>query len=127
MAWWIKPDILKSIGFVRNDTERITSAWHKKSSNLLVEVDARVVLLLPNRDDIKKLQRFLVELENGHRLEVAHDLELSENVPVGVSSLIRLKGEFDYNENGGLIHWTHADPAGNRDGGWIEHNDMRYD
>ena len=27
---------------------------------------------------------------------------------------------------GGLIHWTHHDPAGNRIEGWIKHEDKIY-
>jgi hypothetical protein len=31
-----------------------------------------------------------------------------------------------WNEQGGLIHWTHHDPNGRHVAGWIKHNERTY-
>ena len=126
-GWWFYPSVLTDIGLVESDADRIIGAWKDRNSNLVVEIEGRVILLLPELDTNGRQQRFLIDLESGHRLLVSHDLELSQNVPVEVSSHIRLKGEYDWSEGGGIIHWTHRDPSGAREGGWIEHLGYRYD
>jgi hypothetical protein len=30
-----------------------------------------------------------------------------------------LHGRYEWNERGGVIHWTHHDPEGSMPGGWI--------
>ena len=69
----------------------------------------------------------MIALENNHRLLVSHDLVLARSVPVEVNSKVRVKGEYDWSPRGGVIHWTHRDPTGTREGGWIELIGLRYD
>jgi hypothetical protein len=125
-AWWYNPSILADLGFVKSDDELIVSAWQQEKSNFHVQFEARVILKLPDEDNYGNAQKFLVVLENGHRLLISHDLEISTRVPIVVNSLIRVKGEYDWNETGGMVHWTHRDINNERDGGWIELNNHRY-
>ncbi|MFT5139400.1 MAG: hypothetical protein ACI9H8_001592 [Lysobacterales bacterium] len=126
ISWWINPSIFAYLGMVENDDERIIDAWRDKTSNIFVEVEGRVVRLRPDLDYYTRFQHFLIELENGHRLMVKHDLDISQIVPVVANSMIRLKGEYDWSETGGVIHWTHRDITNTREGGWIDSNGIRY-
>jgi hypothetical protein len=123
--WFINPRIFTNLSF-DNDPDGIKSAWESGASNIVVEAKARVILELPDEDDIGHKQRFRVELDNGHRVLISHDLEIAPRVPVSVHSTIRFRGEFDWTEAGGTIHWTHRDPNGKRKGGWIDHLEQRY-
>ena len=102
------------------DHDLIAETFQTRQSNLMVETKARVVRLMPDIDDLGKFQEFKIELENGHQVRVIHDLQQAPRVPVSVSSKIRLRGEYDWSVDGGVIHWTHDDPDGQREGGWIE-------
>jgi len=47
-----------------------------------------------------------------------------ENLQLG--DTVSFYGEYVWNEKGGVIHWTHHDPAGKHKTGWVRHNGERY-
>ncbi len=57
---------------------------------------------------------------------IAHNLDLSQRVPVGLGDRVGFRGIFEWNDQGGLVHWTHSDPHGSEDGGWISHRREKY-
>ena len=127
LAWWVNPDLLGDLSIKKNEIGRVAEAFKNRESNVMVEVEGRVILLLPDIKDVKgALQQFVIELENGHRLLVSHNIDIAPAVPAGVSSIVQIKGEYDWSDTGGTIHWTHRDRAGERAGGWIEYNGTRY-
>ena len=80
------------------------------------------------RDDRRppRHQRFIVELAAGATLLVAHNIDLAPRVPVEVGDEVVVRGEYESNAQGGVIHWTHHDPDGRRPGGWIRHAGKEY-
>lgn len=123
---WLGPPLLSAFKHGTSEHDLIVRAYDARTSNIMVETEARVVLLLPDIEDVGKYQEFKIELENGHVVRVLHDLDQADRVPVAVSSKIRLRGEYDWSVDGGVIHWTHDDPEGQREGGWIEYLGLRY-
>jgi hypothetical protein len=121
-----KPDLLEPGGFGHDDIGRIAIAARDHQSNIQVEVEAIVMRLLPDDNSGARHQKLIVELENGHTLLVSHNLDLANRVPVGVSDTIRIRGEYEWNDRGGVIHWTHHDPQGRLEGGWIELEGRKY-
>jgi len=48
-------------------------------------------------------------------------------VPVAEGDHVIVHGEYVWNAQGGLIHFTHHDPQGTHEGGYIEDNGKTYD
>ena len=40
--------------------------------------------------------------------------------------MIEFYGEYEWNEKGGVVHWTHRDPRGNHESGWLKHKGSTY-
>jgi hypothetical protein len=81
-------------------------------------------------DDIEgsRHQRFIVVLPDGHTLLIAHNIDLAPRIDdLKTGDAIRFRGEFEPNERGGVVHWTHHDPRGEHPAGWLEHEGRRYE
>lgn len=72
------------------------------------------------------LQKFVLRLENGHVLLVAHDTAVAPRVPLAVDDAVEFRGRYDWNALGGLVYFTHHDPEMKRDDGWIRHKGRVY-
>jgi len=96
-------------------------------SGQMAEVTGRVARLLADDDQGSRHQRFIVSLGDSTILLVAHNIDLAPRVPVEKGDQVRVRGQYEYNERGGVLHWTHHDPDGRRrDTGWIEHHGEVY-
>lgn len=115
-------------GAQAGDTEAILQAFRLKRSGVTVNAQGEVVLLMNDDTQGTPHQHFLVRLEGAdHTVKMAHNLDLAERVPVRVGDEVRFRGRYEYNVRGGVVHWTHHDPAGRGRGGWIEHAGRRYE
>jgi hypothetical protein len=84
------------------------------------------VRLLADEDDGSRHQRIVLRLRGQQTLLVAHNLGVAARVPLGLGDRIRFRGIYEWNDLGGLVHWTHRDPMGFEDGGWIRYRRKTY-
>lgn len=106
----------------------IEDAFKRKLSDLQVEGQGKVIRILIDDTKGSQHQRFLLELESGLTLLVAHNIDLAPRVKnLREGDIVRFYGEYEWNDRGGVIHWTHHDPAGRHVGGWLEHHGNRYE
>jgi len=82
--------------------------------------------LLSDDNDGSRHQRLILHLRNRQSLLVAHNIDLARRVPLGMGDRIRFRGMYEWNDLGGLVHWTHHDPLGIEDGGWIRFRSKVY-
>lgn len=101
-------------------------AFTDELSDVELEVSGRVDRVLADDLEGSRHQRFIVRLESGHTVLVAHNIDLAERVPLRRGDAVVAYGEYEWNERGGVVHWTHHDPRGRRTGGWIRHGGREY-
>lgn len=111
------------------DSERaILTAFERQQSNVIVQCTASVVKNLPDDNQGSRHQKILLRLPtSNHTLLLAHNIDLAPRVPADEGDRVTFRGEYEYNDKGGVIHWTHHDPAGRHEPGWIEFEGKRYE
>jgi hypothetical protein len=107
--------------------DAIASAFADQRSGIEVTGQGTVTRILSDDRDGSPHQRFILMLPSGQTLLVAHNLALAERIePLQTGDLVRFKGEYEWNGQGGVIHWTHDDPRGRHEAGWLEHEGRTY-
>jgi hypothetical protein len=107
-------------------TIEVEAAYQQRLSGITVEVTGRVEHLLSDDREGSHHQRFILRLASLRTVLIAHNIDLAKRVPISPGDSVTVHGEYEYNEKGGVIHWTHHDPEGRRSGGWIRFRDREY-
>ncbi|MEE1673256.1 DUF3465 domain-containing protein [Agarivorans aestuarii] len=108
--------------------QQIASAYKNKVSDLQVNSAGYVIRVLSDDEDGSRHQRFILKLANGQTLLVAHNIDLAPRLKnLRVGDKVEFYGEYEWNSKGGVIHWTHHDPAGRHVDGWLKHRGVQYD
>nr|WP_067293354.1 DUF3465 domain-containing protein [Marinobacterium profundum] len=100
----------------------------RRQSDTQVRGSGRVSRLLA--DDLKgsRHQRFILDLPGGGTLLIAHNIDLAPRIDsLRQGDEVEFYGEYEWNDRGGVVHWTHHDPRGSHEGGWLRHNDRTYE
>ena len=113
---------------VDKSDEIIASAFSNHESNLQVSGQGVVTRLLPDDTDGSKHQKFIIRLSSGQTLLVAHNIDIAPRISsLQEGDSVQFYGEYEWNNKGGVIHWTHHDPSGRKTGGWLMHKGKRYE
>lgn len=109
------------------DNSEITRAYSERLANIQVQGSGTVIKLL--HDDLKgsRHQKMIVRISPSHTILIAHNIDLAPRLDkLKVGETIRFSGEYEYNNRGGVVHWTHHDPQGRHADGWIIHDNRTY-
>jgi hypothetical protein len=117
----------KSARAFSGSDEALARAFEQRASNVQVEGQGVVQRVLSDDNDGTRHQRFVVALASGQTLLIAHNIDLAPRV-VGLrkGDVVSFSGEYEWNAEGGVIHWTHHDPGKRHPAGWIKHNGEVY-
>ena len=86
-----------------------------------------VTRLLADDNDGSRHQRFILEVAGGRTLLIAHNIDLAPRISgLKTGDIVEFYGEYEWNDRGGIIHWTHHDPNGRHVGGWLKHGGRTY-
>ena len=111
-----------------NDSEKLLNAYSNHISNIQVAGMGVVVRIL--QDDVigTKHQRFIVELQTNQTLLISHNIDLAPRInDIVEGEEIMFYGEYEWNNKGGIVHWTHHDPQHSHLNGWLEYNGRLYE
>ncbi len=101
-------------------------AFEARRSGVWLRAQGEIARLLPDDIEGSRHQRFILRLPGGQTLLISHNIDLAPRVPAAVGEKVAVSGRYEWNEKGGLIHWTHRDPAGRKAGGWIRRGGKTY-
>jgi Protein of unknown function (DUF3465) len=106
--------------------QAIARAFQTQRSGIQVASDGVVTRLLSDDNAGNRHQRFILRLDSGHNVLVAHNIDRAPRLrALQPGDRVAFFGEYAWNAKGGVIHWTHHDPKGRHIAGWLSHNDQR--
>lgn len=104
----------------------MNKSFSKRDTGTWIEVTGFVKRLLSDDNDGSRHQRFIMDIGAGRTLLIAHNIDLVDRVPLGLGDRVRVRGMYEWNDLGGLVHWTHHDPLGVEDGGFVRYRARIY-
>lgn len=106
----------------------IQNAFENKTSGLQVEGSGTAIRLLADDLDGSRHQKFILRLESQQTLLISHNIDLAPRInTLKLGDTIEFYGVYEWNSQGGLVHWTHYDPNEEHVDGWLKHNGIKYD
>ena len=102
-------------------------AFTNHARDVRVDGSGSVSRVLPDDNQGARHQRFLVLLPTGQSILIVHNIDIApriENLRIGDE--IEFEGEYVWNAQGGIVHWTHHDPSGKHRAGWVRHAGHEY-
>jgi Protein of unknown function (DUF3465) len=110
-----------------SNDQQIIAAFQNRQSNLQVGGAGIVVKTLADDTEGGKHQKFILKLSSGQTLLIAHNIDLAPRInTLRTGDTIEFYGEYEWNSKGGVVHWTHRDPASRHEHGWLKHKEILY-
>ena len=117
--------LLQWIGFVQ--AASLQSAYENHQSNVQVKGSGTVIRILKDDNKGSRHQKFILKLSSGQTILIAHNIDLAPRInSISKGDVVQFYGEYEWNNKGGVVHWTHRDPNGRHVGGWLKHNGNTY-
>lgn len=109
------------------NNKQVNTAYEKQQSDTQVSGSGVVVRILPDDNKGSRHQKMILKIPSGLRLLIAHNIDLAPRINnIHEGDTVDFYGEYEWNEKGGVIHWTHHDPGGRHKDGWLKHKGEIY-
>jgi hypothetical protein len=105
------------------DDASVCAAYSATRSHVEVVADGTVTRLLGTQAGrVSPHEGFLFRLASGCSLvvRVEANTDFTGPIPLTAGEHVLVKGEYEYYPLGGVIHWTHRDPRGRHENGYIQ-------
>lgn len=115
------------VGSVGGDAA-LARAFDAQASDLEVEGRGTVVRVLADDDEGARHQRFILRLDSGQTLLIAHNTDVAPRIEgLAAGDVVALRGVYEWSAEGGTVHWTHRDPGGVHAAGWLRRDGRVYE
>jgi len=105
----------------------IEAAFRNHSDRMPVVETGTVSRILSDDNEGSRHQRFIVKLASGHTVLIAHNIDIAPRIgSLREGDQVTFSGLYEWNDKGGVVHWTHHDPSGRYGGGYLQHNGSHY-
>jgi hypothetical protein len=104
-------------------------AQGRTGTEVIVEGDVLRVLSTSDGENGAH-ERFVVAVKSGgdeQDILVADNISIARAAPVRAGDVVTVKGELAIDPTGPVIHWTHHDPRGRHEAGFIRDHGVIYD
>ena len=109
-------------------TDLVAEAYANQASDVQVSGQGTVSRLLDDDHDGSRHQRFILRFDSGQTLLVAHNINLAPRIDsLAVGDVVEFNGVYEWNDRGGVLHWTHHDPQGEHEPGWLRHRGRTFE
>jgi hypothetical protein len=106
---------------------RLTALYEARRSGVWVEGAAPVDAVLPDDRRGSRHQRLILRIGPRHTVLLSHNIDLAPRIDgVEEGDPIAFRGRYEWNPEGGVVHWTHHDPDRRLPGGYVRHEGRTY-
>ncbi|EJH59122.1 putative lipoprotein [Vibrio cholerae HC-43B1] len=101
LAFWLVLTSCFSVSLYANDAV-LQQAYQSQQSDLQVQGFGQVAKVLPDDNDGSRHQKFILKLNSGQTLLVAHNIDLAPRIPnLKVGDSVEFYGEYEWNKRVG--------------------------
>jgi len=105
----------------------IRALFDGRRSGIEVHGTGTVSRVLPDDTEGSRHQRFILTLPDGLTVLVAHNIDIAPRLDgLRVGDTVAFLSEYEWSAQGGTVHWTHHDPSGRHEDGWLEWKGRSY-
>lgn len=105
----------------------LRAAFNNRQSDVQIQGSGIVVKSLPDDLEGSRHQKFILKDNSGQTVLFAHNIDLAPKIEgLRKGDRVDYYGEYEWNDRGGVIHWTHGDPRGRHASGWLKHKGKTY-
>lgn len=112
------------------DDAAVCNAFQAGRSHVEVVADGSVTRVLGVQSGrVSPHEGFLMKLGSGCTLvvRVEANTDFTGSFALAQGDRVTVKGEYEYYPRGGVIHWTHRDPRGRHESGFISIGGKTYE
>jgi hypothetical protein len=108
-------------------SDDLEKAYQFQQSNIQITQQGIIEKILRDDNHGSRHQRFIVKVHPNQHLLISHNIDIAPRIDnLSIGEPIFFSGEYEWNNKGGVIHWTHHDPRGRHPDGWLKYRDQKY-
>ncbi len=117
--------VLTTDGRLSSSDNVFHNAFKEKKRKIVINGSGKVIKILTDQFGGGKRQRFLIILSSGQKLEIKHNIDEINRLPVKIGDSVEFSGIYNWNKKGGKISKTDSRSRNNQSG-WLKLNGTMY-